>query len=774
MSTSTASETRAFDASMLCADPNGRKSHPASVCSPSANAGCCAAGVFCALLLAFSGSAEANSTLVAGAAASGTGRVLVAQSTEVPGRAVSMRYRLPAQQHRSQETVPYVDGILMPQVPHTNGLFVTLTRALQPDGRILTRESFLNDKGVLVAQNVLPAAKRLKLSAEELATPVNGLFTDPERLRAESAILDVPVRPASPPDALRYVLPTPSDYRELDERNRRYVRNSSLLSKTLTGKADGASSGKNVPTAVPDKFSAAASAELSTSLEALAKQPRGMIDGLGRLMAERGNSSRQAVTQAVELVERFGWRGPVQEYTVADDKEAWILAVFPGRTAVARRIADNEVVFTAQTSSLGTADLTNAESTIVTDFTRRRARALLDAVRKSIDKPKTADAAESASNTDAPTAGQDVVRPERTVFRLEDHVDPPTDEARRLSHQRERAVRSKIAPDSLADFPADWRAFWTESGWRVDKPLTVEAVKDVLRTHDHGHEPSGICSAATARSDIWELHANPLLVRVTSAEHRPGEALFVPSHPLAAPARRVVQAPEIAFDTDARDVRTIRQLHAVLLALLKQEGGSDADFDLLRSEYERQADSDVAAAEKNALFLAGKVSTEKARQRLWSTDARLRALADACTADHIADMDPVRVTLLADQLKPNASTLRAVIFGSEAFDAGKVLKKSVRLRLPDTDAAGLVDRNLAEASSVVRRDFDGDGRIDAVLNFPVRKLLKAASPDTYLTLYVTGRAGERIFVGFDTILVNAGAPREDHPDPQERTAKPAP
>ena len=83
------------------------------------------------------------------------------------------------------------------------------------------------------------------------------------------------------------------------------------------------------------------------------------------------------------------------------------------------------------------------------------------------------------------------------------------------------------------------------------------------------------------------------------------------------------------------------------------------------------------------------------------------------------------------------------------------MRKSLRLRLPDTDGEGYAEPNLSQATALVRRDFDGDGRTDAVVTFTVDKLLASTVPDTYLTLFVTGTAGKKSFVGFDTAIVNA-------------------
>ncbi len=64
---------------------------------------------------------------------------------------------------------------------------------------------------------------------------------------------------------------------------------------------------------------------------------------LRRLIAEKAKSARDAVRIAGELVEKYGYRGSGRTYSIADRKEAWMLAVLRGRHWYAQRVPDDEV-----------------------------------------------------------------------------------------------------------------------------------------------------------------------------------------------------------------------------------------------------------------------------------------------------------------------------------------------------------------------------------------------------------------------------------------------
>ncbi len=80
---------------------------------------------------------------------------------------------------------------------------------------------------------------------------------------------------------------------------------------------------------------------------------------LRRLMAERARSSREAVEIASHLLGRFGYTDPGRTYTIADPREAWMLAVTRGRHWVAARIPDDQVAVLPNRYTIGRVDLSD-------------------------------------------------------------------------------------------------------------------------------------------------------------------------------------------------------------------------------------------------------------------------------------------------------------------------------------------------------------------------------------------------------------------------------
>jgi dipeptidase len=64
---------------------------------------------------------------------------------------------------------------------------------------------------------------------------------------------------------------------------------------------------------------------------------------LRRIVAEKAKSAREAVKLVGELVEKFGYRSSGRTYSIADKKEAWMVAVIKGRHWFAQRVPDDEV-----------------------------------------------------------------------------------------------------------------------------------------------------------------------------------------------------------------------------------------------------------------------------------------------------------------------------------------------------------------------------------------------------------------------------------------------
>ena len=64
---------------------------------------------------------------------------------------------------------------------------------------------------------------------------------------------------------------------------------------------------------------------------------------LRRLVAEKAVSARDAVRLAGYLIEKYGYRASGRTYSIADRREAWMLAALRGRRWFAQRVPDNEV-----------------------------------------------------------------------------------------------------------------------------------------------------------------------------------------------------------------------------------------------------------------------------------------------------------------------------------------------------------------------------------------------------------------------------------------------
>jgi dipeptidase len=69
----------------------------------------------------------------------------------------------------------------------------------------------------------------------------------------------------------------------------------------------------------------------------------GIGGALRRLIAEQATSAREAVRIAGALVEKHGYRASGRTYSIADRKEAWMMAVLRGRRWYAQRVPDDEV-----------------------------------------------------------------------------------------------------------------------------------------------------------------------------------------------------------------------------------------------------------------------------------------------------------------------------------------------------------------------------------------------------------------------------------------------
>lgn len=80
---------------------------------------------------------------------------------------------------------------------------------------------------------------------------------------------------------------------------------------------------------------------------------------LRRLMAERAATAREAVEVAGRLVEQYGYASSGRTYSVADNKEAWVMSVVNGKHWVAQRVPDDKVMLIPNYYTIRQVNLSN-------------------------------------------------------------------------------------------------------------------------------------------------------------------------------------------------------------------------------------------------------------------------------------------------------------------------------------------------------------------------------------------------------------------------------
>jgi len=64
---------------------------------------------------------------------------------------------------------------------------------------------------------------------------------------------------------------------------------------------------------------------------------------LRKILAERAPNAKSAIKLAGKLIENYGYESSGRTYTIADNKEVWMLSIVKGRHWVAQRIPDDEI-----------------------------------------------------------------------------------------------------------------------------------------------------------------------------------------------------------------------------------------------------------------------------------------------------------------------------------------------------------------------------------------------------------------------------------------------
>lgn len=331
---------------------------------------------------------------------------------------------------------------------------------------------------------------------------------------------------------------------------------------------------------------------------------------LRRLVAEKATSARDAVRIAGGLVEKHGYRASGRTYSIADRKEAWMLAVLRGRRWYAQRVPDDAV------------------AVIPNHFTIRGIRP---------DDPASF------------MGSADIVEYARTNGWYDEAKDGPFD----FKKAFERPSTREPAADGNA--LRHWRGLELITGkrWelRRDYPFSVEPAKKVtpeslmaiLRDHYEGTEYDAtdgyktgtpnrtkfrtICTASTINAFVVSLDAQrpePLSAAVWLAMGKPDTTVFLPVY------YGVGSLPAGALSLNAR--------------VLELEKATEADYGPMIKKIERV----FSPAEK--AFLADRPKFEREFAALYRKDkAKALKKLDDYVAAAFAKVETLTEGLLAGE-----------------------------------------------------------------------------------------------------------------------------
>lgn len=463
--------------------------------------------------------------------------------------------------------------------------------------------------------------------------------------------------------------------------------------------------------------------------------------GVRRLIAERAASARQAVDLVIELQTKYGYTDEGRTYTVADKNEAWQIMLLRGHRYIARKVQDDEVTYIANAFSLDTLEGTPKEDLIMSP----------DLIEHAVETGRYAPAKKG----------------DYSDFSFRKAYQPIERRSTEWNKDRAQTAWEMLMGKETTDqeqFPYSIKPA---------KKLGVDDVKAILSGHwkresrDEApfeffhHTMHDICNVGTFESVVYEMNADPLLIRGWRTSGRPCQTPYVPFYPLAKPsAAQSFMTPETATaehfhaKLDRFDYKPEFGLYSFLTAqnLADYVGGKtiQAQKAALEAKWTNEAESVM----KTAQALKTTVSAEKAEAFLHQYGAAAYGEAAAAMTAAYHAMKPVSVVVLGDKLSLSAKgEIQVAVLSSEDFDATKLDVKSALFGVtypnPDVD----INTDRAKAVKLEARDVDGDGRLDAVFTFPAAAAVKHAFADVKTDLWFFGKAGDVKVGGFDVVKV---------------------
>lgn len=462
--------------------------------------------------------------------------------------------------------------------------------------------------------------------------------------------------------------------------------------------------------------------------------------GIRRLMAERAHTAKEAVDIAIELLGEYGYFSEGRTYTIADNNEAWQIAIHKGNTWVARRIQDNEVTYIPNNFMIGVVDATDTKNVIVAPGLIERS------IKNGRYKPAKAGVYSDFN------------------YRLA--VQPPQKRAEEYNRSRNELAWNYITGKKITD-PEQFPYSATP-----DRKFDVNDVKSILRLHEpsigddpgwYHHKGFGTCRPTSHESVVIELDPTPELITAFRAYARPCETPYVPGYPLAKPTAGtnfMDWSAATAEQFNARDGRfdyhpefSSTPFINYANVLEYQWGDQRGAHDIIQTLEQRWV-ADRAAVHAQAKA-AMKISKTKALDILHAFNVQKMQEAQGAVSRDLAAIAPHKIVVMSDAIDPESdAAVQIALLSDSLLDASSIdREKTFAGPSRASTVAKVVMGNLAKPTAFEEKDVNGDGRTDLVMSFSQKDLAKYMMAgvvwDTYLYTY-TG--GKRI-CAFDTVRV---------------------
>lgn len=461
--------------------------------------------------------------------------------------------------------------------------------------------------------------------------------------------------------------------------------------------------------------------------------------GIRRLAAERAKTPREAVQVAIDLVTKYGYTSEGRTYTFANKDEAWQIMLLKGHRYIARKVQDNEVTYIANAFSLDKIDVDAKDVILSPDLIEH-------AIQSGHYKP-----AKEGDYSD---------------FSFRKSYQPVSRRAADWNKDRAQTAWEMLMGRETTD-----QELFPYSVKPVGK-LGVADVQKIISGHWEREDRSSgffhqsmrdICNVGTFESVVYEMNADPLLLRGWKTSGRPCETPYVPFYPLAKPAA--------AMSFMSADTATQEHFHAApnrfdykpdfaLYSFLDVQNLADyvpqARADL-RKAIDAQQDAwmkEGGLVLKTAAYLKKAVSSAKAEAYLHAYSEQASNTARALMTDQFAAMKPLQVVILADSLSLSSKgTVDVAVIGTEDVDVSKADQKSFIFGItypnPDVD----LNAKRPHAQKAVVADVNGDGIKDLVLTFPAAEAATYGFKNVVTDLWLYGTIDGKKTGGFNLVKI---------------------